>query len=190
MSKRHYRKAMSGLRTSEDFQERTIERLKLEQTNLSHTKKGELIIMENKKKRNKVAAWTSGVAACAVLAVGVIAFNQGGDGATIVPQPTNGIVETQKPASPTTEAPTSAKMMVNIDGIIEEVAADGQSFRIGDLWVTVTDATEYGITGPTAPEPSEQLVSKEFKVGNAVSGFTTGDIDSGKVTAERIYNNF
>ena len=87
-------------------------------------------------------------------------------------------------------APTTAKQMVNIDGIIDEVSADGTSFRIGELWVTVTDATEYGISGPTAPPLSEQLVSEDFKVGNAVSGFTSEDVASGQVTAERIYNNF
>ncbi|MHA7965515.1 hypothetical protein ACX93W_15385 [Paenibacillus sp. CAU 1782] len=143
----------------------------------------------NRKKQNKTFAWATGVAACAVLAVGVFAFNQSPDGTVPAPSPT-GVVEAQNPGSSATQAPPAAKGAVNIDGVIEEVSADGQSFRIGDLWVTVTDATEYGITGPNAPALSEQLVSEDFKVGNAVSGFTSGDIASGKVTAEKIYNNF
>lgn len=186
-----YRKAFSRLRTSDDFQKRTLKRLEREQQFMnSHTKGENDMTTTNRKKQNKTFAWATGVAACAVLAVGVFAFNQNSDGTPPIPAPTNSVVEGQTPASSAPQAPPAAKGAVNIDGIIEEVSADGQSFRIGDLWVTVTDATEYGITGPNAPALSEQLVSEDFKVGNAVSGFTSGDIASGKVTAEKIYNNF
>ncbi|OBZ09580.1 hypothetical protein A8L34_20050 [Bacillus sp. FJAT-27264] len=78
---------------------------------------------------------------------------------------------------------------MNIEGVISEVSADGKSFKVGDLWVTVTDATELGIKGPTAAKPSEELLQKEFKVGNIVSGYTSQDISTGKVTADNIYNN-
>jgi hypothetical protein len=81
------------------------------------------------------------------------------------------------------------KVAVNIEGVISEVNADGKSFKVGDLWVTVTPETEMGITGPTAAKPSEELMQKEFKVGHFVSGFTTEDIGTGKVNATRIYNN-
>ena len=80
--------------------------------------------------------------------------------------------------------------MVNIDGIIEEVSEDGLSFRVGDLWVTVDENTMYGISGPNALPTDEQLVSKTFLVGNAVSGYTEEDPASGSVYALRIYNNF
>jgi hypothetical protein len=192
-----YKKAFSKLRTSDDFQKRTLKRLEREQQFIDpHTKGETYMTTTNRKKQNKTFTWATGVAACAVLAVGVFAFNQSPDGAAPIPAPTNSIAEGQTPtssspqASGTTQAPPAAKGIVNIDGTIDEVSADGQSFRIGELWVTVTDATEYGIPGPNAPAPSEQLVSKDFKVGNAVSGYTSGDIASGKVTAERIYNNF
>lgn len=218
MKKQSYKDALSKLKTSEDFQEQTLKRLGLEDdTYQAHAQKGEMDMKQSNpasnNKNSKLKVWTVGIAACAVLAVGVLALNQNNSGTdpglgagNIVADngannvdhnsgTNNGVVDSNsgtsngvvgnKPAPPTT-----AKHMVNIDGIIEEVSEDGKSFRIGELWVTVTDATEYGITGPTAPEPSEQLVSKEFKVGNAVSGFTSEDVTSGKVTAERIYNNF
>ncbi|MDQ0115183.1 hypothetical protein [Paenibacillus harenae] len=136
-------------------------------------------------KKNKSAIWATSIAACAVLTLSIYAVNQNGSSTAPAPITKGGIVENNGPGS----AP-SAKHRVNIDGVIEEVSADGQSFRIGELWVKVTENTTYGITGPTAPDPSEQLVSKEFKVGNTVSGFTSEDVTSGEVTADAIYNNF
>ncbi|MCR2804091.1 hypothetical protein [Paenibacillus soyae] len=186
MKKPSYKSAMSRIKTSENFQDKTIERLQQHQSI-----KGE-IPMTNQPKSSvtkKTTAWTVGLAACAVLAFGIYAaFPSGGaPGIEVLP------IASGDPAGnvPPGKAPaTSAKQQVNIDGVIEEVSADGKSFRIGTLWVTVTDETVYGISGPTAPDPSEQLVSKEFKVGNTVSGFTSQDVSSGKVTADKIYNNF
>lgn len=94
-------------------------------------------------------------------------------------------------SKPAAEAPiTSGKAIVNIDGIIDEVGSDGKSFHIDGLWVTVDENTVYGITGPTAPDAEDQLVSEQFVIGNAVSGYTEDDIASGNVYALRIYNNF
>lgn len=184
MKKPTYRTAVSRIKTSEDFKERTLERLRQEAQHIeqSHLNRGGLK-MTNQTQRTpkatrKAAAWTVGLAACAVLAFGIY-----------MGLPNNGTAGDEGP--PVTSAPPhSAKQQVNIDGVIEEVSEDGKSFRIGSLWVTVTDETVYGITGPNAPDPSEQLVSKEFKVGNTVSGFTSEDVTSGKVTADAIYNNF
>jgi hypothetical protein len=190
MKKPSYKEALSKLKMSEDFKDRTIAMLEREERKMKEQQqqtKGEIMMNTAKQtNRNKWTKWTVGVAAVAVLAVGVVAFN-GNDGGT-VPTPGNNsaVVDTQQPAPPK----TTAKVQVNIEGVIDEVGADGKSFRVGELWVTVTDETLYGIDGPTAPEASEQLVSKEFKVGNTVSGFTSDDVASGKVTAVRIYNNF
>lgn len=94
-------------------------------------------------------------------------------------------------SKPAAEAPiASGKAIVNIDGIIDEVGSDGKSFHIDGLWVTVDENTVYGITGPTAPDAEDQLVSEQFVIGNAVSGYTEDDIASGNVYALRIYNNF
>lgn len=94
-------------------------------------------------------------------------------------------------SKPAPEVPVAAgKAMVNIDGIIDEVGSDGMSFHIDGLWVTVDENTAYGITGPTAPDQKDQLVSDQFVVGNAVSGYTEEDTASGNVYALRIYNNF
>ncbi|MFJ5792655.1 hypothetical protein ACIP9G_21575 [Lysinibacillus sp. NPDC093197] len=92
------------------------------------------------------------------------------------------LVEIDKPQ-------TTAKAVVNIEGTITEVNANGNSFKIGDLWVTVTNKTQLGIKGPTAAKPSEELLQKEFKVGNFISGYTSQDVSTGKVTADVIYNN-
>jgi len=192
MKKSSYKSAMSKLKTSEDFQERALERLNLERhKQIDNDKRNGEITMRTANpavKKNKVVIWAGSIAACAVLTLSIYAVNQNGSVTAPDPvtnNPNGGVVENVGPGSG-----TSAKHRVNIDGVIDEVGADGQSFRIGELWVTVTDKTTYGITGPTAPDPSEQLVSKEFKVGNTVSGFTSGDVTSGKVTADIIFNNF
>ncbi|MFF2481012.1 hypothetical protein [Paenibacillus sp. NPDC058071] len=181
MKKTVYKSAMSRVRTSEDFKEETYKKLMQEmeketgtQNNGHHQK--ERLHMETAKKR-KLAGWTIGIAACAMLGVGMIAMNQ--NPSTITPPPSTTI----------TQPPIQGKVAVNIDGVISEVSADGKSFKVGDLWVTVTPETKMGIDGPTAAEPSEELLQKEFKVGNIVSGFTTDDLGTGKVNATRIYNN-
>ncbi|WP_020619298.1 hypothetical protein [Paenibacillus daejeonensis] len=178
-----YKDALDQLRRSEDFEARTIQKLKLNQKTTAKGANTMTTTQPTTRKRKTLTAWTAGVAACAVLGLGIYAFNGGSEPVAPAPGTGTAVVENQP-------APTTAKQMVNIDGIIDEVSADGTSFRIGELWVTVTDATEYGISGPTAPPLSEQLVSEDFKVGNAVSGFTSEDVASGQVTAERIYNNF
>ncbi|AZN38782.1 hypothetical protein EJC50_03145 [Paenibacillus albus] len=135
--------------------------------------------MEQAKKR-KLIGWT-GIAACAVLAVTIFTVNHN-NGST----PT---AVTSPPTGATTKPPIQGKVAVNIDGVISEVSADGKSFKVGDLWVTVTDQTKLGSNEPTASAPSEDLLQKEFKVGNIVSGFTSQDVSTGKVTADVIYNN-
>ncbi|OBZ17173.1 hypothetical protein [Bacillus sp. FJAT-26390] len=188
MKKSSYKSAMSKLKTSEDFQERTLERLSLDRHKLIDNDKRDgkmpMRTANPAANKNKAVIWAASIAACAVLALSMYAVNQNGNGNGTAIDP-NGVNGNNGPGSG-----TSAKQRVNIEGVIDEVSADGQSFRIGELWVTVTEKTTYGITGPTAPDPSEQLVSKEFKVGHTVSGFTSGDITSGKVTADVIYNNF
>ncbi|WP_419875257.1 hypothetical protein [Candidatus Pristimantibacillus sp. PTI5] len=192
MKKSRYKSAMSKLKTSEDFQERALERLNRERhKQIDNDKRNGEIPMRIANpavKKNKVVIWAASIAACAVLTLSIYAVNQNGSVTApdpVTKNPSGGVVENNGPGPA-----TSAKHRVNIDGVIDEVSADGQSFRIGELWVTVTGETTYGITGPTSPDPSEQLVSKEFKVGNTVSGFTSGDVTSGKVTADVIYNNF
>ncbi len=181
MKKSVYKSAMSHLKTSEDFQEATYTKL---------MKHKERMNMELTKKR-KATVWMSGIAACAVLAVGLIALNQNSPASTPSSQsatPSETQSSTSTPTN-TTKPPIMGKVAVNIDGVISEVSEDGKSFKVGDLWVTVTPETKMGIDGPTAAEPSEELLQKEFKVGNIVSGFTTDDIGTGKVNATNIYNN-
>ncbi|OBZ09578.1 hypothetical protein A8L34_20035 [Bacillus sp. FJAT-27264] len=183
MKKSLYKSAMSHVKTSEDFNEVTYQKLLSEMNNTklttinNHNNHKERVNMQTAKKR-AVKGWTIGIAACAVLAVGTFTMNQ------------STLFNTQSPSAVnTTKPPVTGKAAVNIEGVISEVSADGKSFKVGDLWVTVTDATELGIKGPNAAKPSEELLQKEFKVGNIVSGYTSQDISTGKVTADNIYNN-
>ncbi len=161
-----YRSAMEHICPSADFEEKTLSLLRQKQ----HKKHKEGIAM----KTRKLGLIYSGIAACLLLLLGGYALF--GSKANIPPQEST--------------PPITAKAMVNIDGIIEEVSEDGLSFRVGDLWVQVDENTMYGIPGPNAPPADEQLVSKTFLVGNAVSGYTEDDPSSGSVYALRIYNNF
>ncbi|SFF04945.1 hypothetical protein SAMN04487969_11292 [Paenibacillus algorifonticola] len=178
MKKSVYKSAMSRVKTSEDFQEATYQKLRSEMEKTTQTNRinqKELLKMEKAKKRT-LTGWTVGIAACAILSVGIFAMNQ------------NTLNTTPEPSAVVTK-PLVGKVAVNIDGAISEVSADGKSFKVGDLWVEVTDKTELGSKEPTASEPSEELLQKEFKVGNIVSGYTSQDASTGKVTADVIYNN-
>ncbi|WP_141503493.1 hypothetical protein [Paenibacillus luteus] len=180
MKKSVYKSAMSRVKTSENFKEATYQKVisemeKTSQTNQINQK--ESLKME-KAKRKTLTGWTVGIAACAVLSVSLFAMNQ--------QAPT---INNPNPSEVATKPPTLGKVAVNIDGVISEVSEDGKSFKIGDLWVEVTDKTELGSKEPTAVKPSEELLGKEFKVGNIVSGFTSQDVSTGKVTADVIYNN-
>ena len=84
----------------------------------------------------------------------------------------------------------AAKAMINIEGVITEVGEDGLSFTLDNgMEVVVTDGTELGIDGPTAPPKEEQLFEPEFRVGNLIGGFTE-DTSSEPVTAAAIYTNW
>lgn len=164
--KNTYRSAMEHIHPHAGFEERTLSLLQQKQ----NRKKKEGFYMKAK----KLGLLYGGIAACLLLLLGGYAlFNSS---ANVSPE--------------ATMPPTSAKAIVNIDGIIEEVSEDGLSFRIGQLWVRVDENTMYGIPGPNALPAEEQLVSRTFLVGNAVSGYTEDDPASGLVYALRIYNNF
>jgi hypothetical protein len=181
MKKSVYKSAMSRVKTSEDFNEATYQKImsemeKTTQTNRINQK--ERLKMEKATKRT-LTGWTVGIAACAVLSISIFSMNQNQNSPTATPQP----------SAVVSKPPIMGKVAVNIEGVISEVSADGKSFKVGDLWVTVTDQTVLGSKEPTASAPSEELLQKEFKVGNIVSGYTSQDISTGKVTADVIYNN-
>ncbi|CAM3212450.1 DUF5666 domain-containing protein [Paenibacillus lupini] len=184
MKKSVYKSAMSRVKTSEDFKEATYQKfmLELEKTTHTTTMNEERVKMEKTSKR-KLTGLTVGLAAAAILAVGVISINQ--NQSNPASTPTN----QGQTAEATAKPPIMGKVAVNIDGVISEVSADGKSFKVGDLWVEVTDQTKLGSSEPTAEKPSEELLQKEFKVGNIVSGYTSQDVSTGKVTADVIYNN-
>ena len=163
--KKTYRSAMEHIQPDAGFEEKTLSLLQQRQNG----KKKEGFYMKTK----KLGLVVGGIAACVMLLLG-------------------GYALFASKATPPQETvpPISGKAIVNIDGIIEEVSEDGLSFRVGDLWVRVDENTMYGIPGPNALPPEEQLVSTTFLVGNAVSGYTEDDLASGSVYALRIYNNF
>ncbi|MFC4810164.1 DUF5666 domain-containing protein [Paenibacillus sp. GCM10023250] len=185
MRKSVYKSAMDRVKTSEDFKEATYQKLKRELERPAQTMEPPLNAMTNtntpkerirmeRTMKRKVTGWTVGIAACAVLSFGILSMNHSNSPASPV----------SPPASTSTNAPIMGKVAVNIDGVISEVGADGKSFKVGDLWVTVTDATKWGSSEPTAVAPS-----KEIQVGNIVSGYTAQDVSTGKVTADVIYTN-
>ncbi len=179
MKRSLYKSGMSRVKTSEDFKEATYQKLMLEMEKTAQTNKSNLketFKMEKAKKRT-LTGWTVGIAACAVLSVSIFNMSQ------------NTSIATPQPSAVVAKPPIMGKVAVNIDGVISEVSEDGKSFKVGDLWVTVTDKTELGSKEPTAAKPSEELLQKEFKVGNIVSGYTSQDVSTGKVTADVIYNN-
>lgn len=179
MKKSVYKSAMSRVKTSENFQEATYRKLmsEMEKTTPSKINDHKERVRMNTAKKRTITGWSIGIAACAVLSVSLIATNQ--------PAPKL----PGQPPTTITKPPISGKVAVNIDGVITEVSADGKSFKVGDLWVEVTGQTKLGSNEPTATAPSEDLLQKEFKVGNIVSGYTSQDVSSGKVTADVIYNN-
>ncbi|RJX37118.1 hypothetical protein D3P09_24720 [Paenibacillus pinisoli] len=179
MKKSVYKSAMSRVKTSENFEEATYRKLmsEMEKTTPSKINDQKERVRMNTAKKRTITGWSIGIAACAVLSVSLIATNQ-----TAPKLP-------GQPPTTITQPPISGKVAVNIDGVITEVSADGKSFKVGDLWVQVTDQTKLGSNEPTATAPSEELLQKEFKVGNIVSGYTSQDVGSGKVTADVIYNN-
>ncbi|MFD0674658.1 hypothetical protein [Cohnella sp. GCM10027633] len=203
MKKSVYKSAMSRVETSKDFEEATYRKLlrEMNKTQDQTFKSKERINMTQVKKSKRIGL-AIGIAACAAaLSIGIFNMNQNTSNtaspepsvsasapATTTPSPSISAPESSAPAQ-TTRPPVTGKVQVNIDGVISEVSADGKSFKVGDLWVTVTPETIMGIDGPTAGEQSEELLQKEFKVGNIVSGFTSEDMSTGKVNATRIYNN-
>ena len=195
-----YKSAMSRLRTSGDYEDKTYAKLMAE---ASRPKSSAFPTIPTKERyrmdktiKRQRAGWAIGVAACAALTIGLLSANlsspatKTADPSAVATQPAvTQPAETETPPAQTRKPPVTGKAAVNIEGVITEVSADGKSFKVGDLWVAVTPDTKMGIDGPTAAEPSEELLSSTFKVGNIVSGFTTEDIGSGKVNAARIYNN-
>lgn len=84
----------------------------------------------------------------------------------------------------------AASALVNIEGTITEVGADGLSFTLDNgMEVVVTDKTKIGIDGPTAPPKEEQLFEPTFRVGNLIGGYTE-DTSSNPVQAAAIYTNW
>lgn len=182
MKKSVYKSAMSRVKTSEDFKEATYRKLMTERDTTTNNPNIHKERMKMEKSKKKWTGWTVGIAACAILAAGVIAVNQNRSAPASTP------TQQEQTAEATTKPPIMGKAAVNIDGVISEVSEDGKSFKVGDLWVEVTDKTQLGSSEPTAAEPSQELLNKQFTVGAIVSGFTSQDVSTGKVTADVIYN--
>lgn len=192
MKKSLYKSAMSKVKTSEDFEAKTYQKLLVELARNAgtHTNKPRERFHMEQVKRRKLIGWT-GLAACAVLSISIFAMNHNDT------ETANTVADTVSTTTPATSSkpatstkpPIQGKVAVNIEGTISEVSADGKSFKVGDLWVTITDQTKMGSNEPTATPPSEELLQKEFKAGNIVAGFTSQDVSTGKVTADVIYNN-
>lgn len=167
-----YEKIMNKIQASDKFKDETLQRL-------SRIKEERRYKMKMSKKL------LMGIAVCLTLAVGIIGLN--------MPE---SLDATDLAVADLTErivvdpnAPNSS-VMVNIEGVIVEVSADGLNFKLDNgKWVKVTDETEIGITGPTAAARDEQFFEPTFRVGNAIAGFTL-DENGNQIVAYAIYTNW
>ncbi|KGR85477.1 hypothetical protein [Lysinibacillus odysseyi] len=161
-----YKKVMKQIHASEEFKN------KMQKEMMEYEKREKRIPMK------KISLIGGGLAACAAIAV--MALTNINNDVSI--DLTDRIeVNNSGPA---------AKVMLNIEGVITEVGEDGMSFTLDNgMKVVVTDETELGIDGPTAPPKEEQLFEPTFRVGNLIGGFTE-DTNADPVTAAAIYTNW
>lgn len=161
-----YKKVMKQIHASEEFKS------KMHKEMMKYEKGEKRIFMK------KISFLVGSLVACAVIAV-VVLSNINNEGALDLTDRI--VVDNAAPA---------ASAMVNIEGVITEVGDDGLSFTLDNgMKVVVTDETELGIDGPTAPPKEEQLFEPTFRVGNLIGGFTE-DTSTDPVTAAVIYTNW
>lgn len=160
-----YKKVMNQIHASEEFKS------KMQKEMMEYEKKEKRVFMKNIK---LIVSFVS----CAVIAVGAFT-NINNDAAIDLTERI--VVDNSAPA---------ASVMLNIEGVITEVGEDGMSFTLDNgMKVVVTDETELGIDGPTAPPKEEQLFEPTFRVGNLIGGFTENTSEN-PVTAAVIYTNW
>jgi hypothetical protein len=161
-----YKNVMKQIHASEEFKS------KMQKEMMEYEKKEKRVYMKN------IKLIVGSLVACAIIAV-IVLTNINNDVALDL---TDRIVVDQ--------SGPGAKAMVNIDGVITEVGEDGLSFTLDNgMEVVVTDETELGMDGPTAPAKEEQLFEPTFRVGNLIGGFTE-DPTADPVTAAVIYTNW
>jgi len=161
-----YKKVMKQIHASEEFKS------KMQKEMMEYEKKEKRVYMKN------IKLMVGSLVACAVIAV-VALTNINNDAALDLTERI--VVDNSGPA---------AKAMLNIEGVITEVGEDGLRFTLDNgMEVVVTDETELGIDGPTAPPKEEQLFEPTFRVGNLIGGFTE-DTTADPVTAAVIYTNW
>ncbi|MBS4195027.1 hypothetical protein [Lederbergia citri] len=161
-----YKKVMNQVRASEEFKS------KVQKEMMEYEKKVKRVLMK------KISLLVGSLVACAVISV-VVLSNINNNGALDLTERI--VVDNSGPA---------ASAVVNIDGVITKVGEDGLSFKLDNgIEVVVTDETELGIDGPTAPPKEEQLFEPTFRVGNLIGGFTE-DTSADPVTAAVIYTNW
>lgn len=93
--------------------------------------------------------------------------------------------ENKPEASQEDENKPNAKIAVNISGTVEEISEDGTKIKVDGKWIIITADTRFEDDPDNGIEP----VSKEFKVGNKITGWTSGDANAEEVTADVIYSN-
>lgn len=161
-----YKKVMKQIHASEEFKS------KMQKELMEYEQKEKRVFMKN------IKLMVGGLVACAVIAVMALT-NINNDAELDLTERI--VVDNTGPA---------AKAMINIEGVITEVGEDGLSFTLDNgMEVVVTDKTELGIDGPTAPPKEEQLFEPTFRVGNLIGGFTE-DTSADPVTAAVIYTNW
>ncbi|MFJ7729289.1 hypothetical protein ACIQXV_24590 [Neobacillus sp. NPDC097160] len=164
-----YKNVMKQIHASEEFKS------KMQKEMMEYEKKEKRVYMKN------IRFMVGSFVACAVVAVvAVVALTNIKNDAAL--DLTERIV--------VDNSGSATKAVLNIEGVITKVGKDGMSFTLDNgMKVVVTDKTELGIDGPTAPPKEEQLFEPTFRVGNQIGGFTE-DTSEDPVTAAAIYTNW
>lgn len=183
MNNDDYKNTLHKIKASDSFKRET---LKILEEEMKEKDKESVVIKMHNKKINKR---TGLVAACCVIALGLGTMTYiGGNNMT----PDGGISPDHGPVVDGSQGKPTAKVMVNIEGIIVEVAEDGKSFKLDSgLWVDINEDTELGAMDPdtSAPGETNPNFNDQFEVGNFVTGFTLDDTERDRVTAYAIYSN-
>lgn len=171
MMSKSYSDVIDKIQASEQFKNDTIRMIKRQSNN-----RRDMFMM----KKGLI-----GLAACLVLMVGIKGY-QGSTNPNNVIDINMDLTEriVVDPNAPNGDA------IVNIEGVIVEVADDGLSFKLDNgKWIFVNDDTIIGITSPNAAAKEEQFFEPTFRVGNNIAGFAI-DPDGKEVDAYVIYTNW
>lgn len=168
----NYKTTLNKIQASDRFKEATLQKIMTVQKERRYT-------------MNKKYKWAVSLGAVLLMVLGLMNITMFSGDDTIVTAEINLLDRIV-----IDENAISACAAVNIEGVITQVGEDGLSFKLDNgQWVKVTEATEIGITSPSAADVEEQHFEPTFRVGNMIAGFAENP-DEESVDAFAIYTNW